>query len=64
MKILKLFDVYFLAMMMIQGTVVITVDARKFKKSHMDNISRKSRILGWLAIIISIILFVLRWIFK
>lgn len=64
MKILNLFDVYFLAMMMIQGTVVISVDARGFKKDDMDNTSKKSRILGWLAIIISIILFVLRLVFN
>ncbi len=62
MKVLDLFDMYFLAMMLIQGTVVLTVDARDFKKSGMGIISKKARILGWLAIIISMILFILRWI--
>ena len=63
MKILDLFDKYFLIMMVIQGTVVLAVDARSFKKSDMDTTSKKARTLGWLAIIIAIILFILRWIF-
>jgi hypothetical protein len=62
MKVLDLFDMYFLAMMLIQGTVVLTVDARDFKKSGMGIVGKKARILGWLAITVSIILFVLRWI--
>jgi hypothetical protein len=60
MKILDLFDMYFLAMMIIQGTVVLAIDARSFKKSGMDITSKKARNLGWLAIIIAIILFILR----
>ncbi len=60
MKILNLFDIYFLAMMVIQGTIVLTVDARKFKKSQMNITSKKARMLGWFAIIIPIILFILR----
>ena len=63
MKILGLFDMYFLTMMVIQGAVVFAVDARNFKNSGMDIISKKARILGGLAIIIAIILFILRWIF-
>jgi len=63
MRILHLFDVYFLTMMVIQGSVVLTMDARKFKKSGYDNTSKKARILGALAIIIAIILFILRSIF-
>lgn len=63
MKILNLFDVYFLAMMVIQGSVVLTVDAKNFKKSGDDSVSKKARTLGSLAIIISIILFILRFIF-
>jgi hypothetical protein len=64
MKIIDLFDVYFLTMMVIQGTIVLTVDARSFKKSHMDSTSKKAVFLGWLAITTSIILFILRWMFK
>ena len=63
MRILNSFDMYFLAMMLIQGTVVLTVDARSFKKSDMDITSKKARILGWGAIIISISLFILRLLF-
>ncbi|MGH4051908.1 MAG: CLC_0170 family protein [Clostridium sp.] len=61
MRVLDLFDMYFLAMMLIQGTVVLMVDARDFKKSGMGVISKKARVLGGVAITISIILFVLRW---
>lgn len=63
MKIFNLFNMYFLAMMLIQGSVVLTVDSRNFEKSGMDSTSKKARILGWFAIIIAIILFILRWIF-
>jgi hypothetical protein len=60
MKILDLFDLYFLGMMVIQGTVVLAVDSRHFKNSGMDITSKRARKLGWLAIIIAIILFILR----
>lgn len=63
MRILDLFDVYFLIMMVIQGSVVLTIDARKFKKSDYDSTSKKARILGSISIIIAIILFILRSIF-
>ncbi|MGH4138467.1 CLC_0170 family protein [Clostridium sp.] len=63
MKILNLFDVYFLSMMVIQGSVVVIIDAKNFKKSGDDSTSKKARILGSLAIIIAIILFMLRSIF-
>ena len=63
MKILDLFDMYFLTMMIIQGTVVMTVDARNFKKSDMDITGRKARVLGSLTIIIAIILFIVRMLF-
>jgi hypothetical protein len=60
MKILDLFDVYFLV---IQGSVVLTIDARSFKKNGNDSTSKKARTIGLLAIIIAIILFILRVIF-
>ena len=60
MKILDSFDIYFLAMMVIQGAVVLTVDANSFKNSGVDMTSKKARILGGLAIVISIVLFLLR----
>ncbi|MBU3100719.1 MULTISPECIES: CLC_0170 family protein [Clostridium] len=63
MRILGLFDIYFLAMMLIEGTVVLTVDARFFKKSGSVILSRKAHTIGWTTIIIAIILFTLRWIF-
>ena len=63
MRLLGLFDIYFLAMMVIQGTVVLTVDVKKIKTSGKIIDSKKARTLGWFAIIIATILFVLRWIF-
>lgn len=60
MRILDLFDIYFVVMMVIQGTIVLTVDAWSFKKSGMDITSKKARTIGWFAIIGSIILFILR----
>ena len=63
MRILGLFDIYFLTMMLIQGTVVLNVDARFFKKSGSMILGRKAHTLGWISIIIAIILFIIRWIF-
>ena len=63
MRILGLFDIYFLIMMLIEGTVVLIVDSRFFKKSGMGSLSRKAHTLGWIAIITAIILFIIRWIF-
>ncbi|MBU3092589.1 hypothetical protein K2F40_11985 [Clostridium sp. CM028] len=63
MRVLELFDIYFLTMMVVQGAVVLAVDVRNFKKSGMGIISKKARVLGWLAIITAIVLFTLRWIF-
>ena len=63
MRILGLFDMYFLIMMIIQGAIVLTVDAKSFKNSGNDIISRKAHTLGGLAIIIAIILFIFRAIF-
>ncbi|MBU3159366.1 hypothetical protein KPL37_06315 [Clostridium frigoris] len=63
MRILGLFDIYFLIMMLIEGSVVLSVDVRFFKKSGVVILSRKAHILGWASIIIAITLFVLRWIF-
>jgi len=63
MKILDLFDMYFLAMMLIQGSVVIAVDAKSFRRTSNDNTSKKARRVGFSAIIVSITLLILRWIF-
>lgn len=62
MRILGLFDIYFLIMMLIEGYVVLSVDARFFKKSGMGSLSKRAHTLGWISIIIAIILFILRWI--
>ena len=62
MRILGLFDIYFLIMMLIEGTVVLSVNTRFFKNSGMGILSRKAHTLGWVSIIIAIILFMLRWI--
>lgn len=63
MRILDLFDMYFLTMMVVQGTIILTLDASSFRKSHMESTSKKARVLGFSAIIIAVILFILRWIF-
>ena len=63
MRILGLFDIYFLIMMLIEGGVVLSVDARFFKNSGKGILSRKAHILGLASIIIASTLFILRWIF-
>ncbi|WP_298845851.1 CLC_0170 family protein [Clostridium sp.] len=63
MRILDLFDIYFLIMMLIEGGVVLSVDTKFFKNSGMGMLGRKANTLGRASIIIASILFILRWIF-
>ena len=60
MKILDLFDMYFLIMIYIEGFVMIFLDYRKYTNENKYSISRKAKKIGIIALMLSTCLFVIR----
>lgn len=60
MRIIELFDKYFLILMIIQGFMVSVVDATTFKKKGMKATAKKAKYIGVIAIGLSVVLFVIR----
>jgi hypothetical protein len=59
-RILELFDKYFLMLMIIQGFMVSVVDAASFKEKGRKVAAKKAKYLGVIAIGLSVILFTIR----
>jgi hypothetical protein len=57
MRILELFDKYFMLLMIIQGLIVMVIDCNYYLKNGMDRTSKKAKHLGMFIIGLSIILF-------
>jgi len=57
MRIIDLFDKYFLLLMIIQGFMVSVVDATSFKEKGMKKLAKKAKYLGVITICLSVILF-------
>ncbi len=57
MKIIGLFNKYFVILMVIQGLVLIFVDSKSFNKANMRDIGAKAKFIGIGSIIISISLY-------
>ena len=60
MRILELFDKYFLLLMIIQGFMVSVVDVASFKEKGMKEAAKKAKYLGNITIALSVILFAIR----
>ena len=60
MRILSLFDKYFVILIVIQGIIMITIDYVTFKEYKMKEVAKKSRIIGISAIIIAVTLSIIR----
>lgn len=60
MRIIELFDKYFLILMIIQGFMVCVVDANSFNKKGMEVAAKKAKYLGAITIGLSVVLFVIR----
>jgi len=58
-QIIKLCSKYFLILMLVQGIIAAFIDTYSFKRSHLNYIARKARILGIGSIIIGIVLYFL-----
>lgn len=59
MRLLRLFDKYFLILMLIQAFVLIFIDSRIFKTSNLGDEAKKSKLIGVGAIVISIMLYII-----
>lgn len=60
MKIINLFTIYFLMLLVIQGTILSAVDSNNLKKDGMEKASRKAKIIGKCIILLGCVLFTLR----
>jgi len=58
MKVLDLFDTYFLVLMIIQGLIVGLYDASAFKKKNAERAGKKARTIGITLIIVAIVLYI------
>lgn len=58
MRILQLFDKYFLILMLIQCSILIFWDSRNFKKKHEYGLVFLSRIIVVLIILFSVIMYI------
>lgn len=53
MKIIKIFDGYFLILMIIQGLILIFIDGKKFSKRNFGDVTQKAKVIGVISIVIS-----------
>lgn len=59
MRLIKVFDKYFLILMTIQGFITIFIDSRKFNTFSMKDAARKAKKIGLSCIIISAALYMI-----
>ncbi|OFI06180.1 hypothetical protein CLOACE_12130 [Clostridium acetireducens DSM 10703] len=57
--IIKLFSLYLLILIIIEGSILTFIDARNFEKSNMKDVAKKSRVIGILYIVITLVLTVI-----
>ncbi len=58
--ILDLFNIYFLTLILIQGSVLVFYDYNSFKAINKFSLAKKSRYLGFTMMLIAILLFIVR----
>lgn len=61
MRIVDLFNGYFLALLVIQGIILDAFDSKKLKQGEKDEIGKKTKHVGKGIAFAGIILFLLRW---
>lgn len=59
MRIIGLFDKYFLIMVIIQGIITSLIDYRSFKEAGMNRTARKAKIIGISEIVISFVMYLM-----
>lgn len=58
MRIINLFNKYFLILVLVQGFFLIFIDNKKLKKANMGNTARKAKRIGVISVVLSIILYI------
>ncbi|MBC2579891.1 CLC_0170 family protein [Clostridium sp. DJ247] len=59
MRLIRLFDKYFLILMVIQGFVVGFIDSRRFKNFKINHMARKAKIIGRASIVVALTLYLI-----
>lgn len=57
MRIVHLFDKYFFMLMVIEGIFLTLIDSKKFKRNRLIKTALKSKIIGVILIVLSVILY-------
>ncbi|AVP55572.1 hypothetical protein K144313037_01170 [Clostridium tetani] len=57
MDIIRLFNIYFLILSLIQGFLLLVIDYNSFKKRGMLKTSRRCKRIGIIMILLSIVLY-------
>ncbi|WP_142413263.1 CLC_0170 family protein [Hathewaya massiliensis] len=60
MRYFELFDIHFLILNLVNSCILIQVDGKQFKKSKDSTREKRAKKLGYLLIIASFILFIIR----
>ncbi|MBE6065531.1 CLC_0170 family protein [Clostridium cochlearium] len=58
MDIIRLFNIYFVILSLIQGFLLLTIDYNSFKEKGLIKTSKKCRRIAFTMIILSIVLYV------
>lgn len=64
MRIVDLFNSYFLALLLIQGLILDLVDSKKLKQGSENRMERKTKYVGKGIIVIGILLFLSRFMLR
>lgn len=60
MRILDLFGKYFLILILIQGSILIFLDAESFKKRDLNGLYNRARAIGIGWIVVGVVLFAIK----
>ncbi|OBR91793.1 hypothetical protein B5S50_11825 [Clostridium sp. 001] len=57
MRIVHLFDKYFFILMVIEGIILTFIESKKFKRNRLIKTAFKSRVIGVILIVLSVVLY-------
>lgn len=64
MKVINLFNGYFLGLMVLEGIVVGAFDSKEFKNAGKRKLGRKAKTIGRGVILIGVLLYIVRLILR
>lgn len=59
MRLINIFDKYFLILMIIQGSILAFFDSKNFSKRNLRDIGKRAKIMGISSILISFLLYLI-----